>query len=188
LLDVSLGPEPCCWNGDGCIGRQGLLGVKCYQPNRPTRAGSPRSGRDPSRVSAGNGVRGGGGVGRLVPKRGQPRRPSGGAGGRGRRRRQLPRYDPSKPRERKTVVYVVKILPDGVRLAYNRDYQLLGSVCATSAEWDAALIHSLDTCAEYSVNDRVPGDALWFEVCGEAREPYRRSWIERREWGEEPKG
>jgi Transposase DDE domain group 1 len=31
--DVSLGPEPCCWNGDGCIGRQGLLGVKCYQPN-----------------------------------------------------------------------------------------------------------------------------------------------------------
>jgi ferredoxin len=85
-------------------------------------------------------------------------------------------------------VYVVKILPDGVRLAYNRDYQLLGSVCATSAEWDAALIHSLDTCAEYSVNDRVPGDALWFEVCGEAREPYRRSWIERREWGEEPKG
>jgi hypothetical protein len=24
---ASLGPEPCCWNGDGCIGRQGLLGV-----------------------------------------------------------------------------------------------------------------------------------------------------------------
>jgi arylsulfatase len=23
------GPEPCCWNGDGCIGRQGLLDVNC---------------------------------------------------------------------------------------------------------------------------------------------------------------
>jgi hypothetical protein len=25
LADVSLGPEACCWNGDGCIGCQGLL-------------------------------------------------------------------------------------------------------------------------------------------------------------------
>jgi hypothetical protein len=24
---VSLGLEPCCWNSDGCVGRQGLLGV-----------------------------------------------------------------------------------------------------------------------------------------------------------------
>ena len=55
----------------------------------------------------------------------------------------------------------------------------------TDGEWEAALIHSLDTWPGYSVNDRVQGDAVWFEVCGEAREPYRRSWIEKREWSEE---
>jgi hypothetical protein len=79
-------------------------------------------------------------------------------------------------------------LADGVRLAFNRDYMLIGSVRATPAEWDAALVHSLDTCAEYRVNDRVPGEAVWFEVCSEAREPYRRSWIEKRAWGEEREG
>jgi hypothetical protein len=100
----------------------------------------------------------------------------------------LPLYDSSKPGERRAVVYMVKTLPDGVRLAYNRDYKLLGSVRATEGELEAALIHSLDTWADYSVNDRVPGDAVWFEVCGEAREPYRRSWIEGREWDEEREG
>jgi hypothetical protein len=102
--------------------------------------------------------------------------------------RKLPLYDSSKPRERRAVVYMVKTLPDGIRLAFNRDYKLLGSVRATPAEWDAALLHSLDTCAEYSVNDRVHGDAVWFEVCAGAREPYRRSWIEKREWEEEREG
>jgi hypothetical protein len=38
------------------------------------------------------------------------------------------------------------------------------------------------------VNDRVQGDAVWFEVCAEAREPYRRSWIEGPEWEEESEG
>ena len=104
------------------------------------------------------------------------------------RLRELPLYDSSKPRERRAVVYMVKTLPDGIRLAFNRDYKLLGSVRATPAEWDAALLHSLDTCAEYSVNDGLPGDAVWFEVCGEARDPYRRSWIEGREWEEEREG
>jgi hypothetical protein len=104
------------------------------------------------------------------------------------RSRALPLYDSSKPRERKAAVYLVKTLPDGVRLAFNRDYMLIGSVRATPAEWDAALVHSLDTCAEYRVNDRVPGEAVWFEVCSEAREPYRRSWIEKRAWGEEREG
>ncbi len=85
------------------------------------------------------------------------------------------------------MVYMVKTLPDGGRLAYNRDYKLLGSVRATEGEWEAALIHSLETWPGYSVNDRVQGDAVWFEVCAEAREPYRRAWIEKREWsGEEP--
>jgi hypothetical protein len=102
--------------------------------------------------------------------------------------RKLPLYDSSKPRQRTAVVYMVKTLPDGVRLAYNRDYRLIGSVRATSGEWEAALIHSLDVWPEYSVNDRVPGDAVWFEVCGEAREPYRRSWIEEREWEDEGEG
>jgi hypothetical protein len=27
LADVNLGPEACWWNGDGCIGCQGLYGV-----------------------------------------------------------------------------------------------------------------------------------------------------------------
>jgi hypothetical protein len=31
-------------------------------------------------------------------------------------------------------------------------------------------------------------NAVWFEVCGEAREPYRRSWIEQRGWDEERRG
>jgi hypothetical protein len=35
------------------------------------------------------------------------------------------------------------------------------------------------------VNDRVPGDAVWFEIFAEAREPYRRSSVEKREWEEE---
>jgi hypothetical protein len=104
------------------------------------------------------------------------------------RSRALPLYDSSKPKDRRSVVYMVKTLPDGIRLAFNRDYKLVGSVRATPAEWDAALLHSLDTCAEYSVNDRVPGDAVWFEVCGEAREPYRRSWIEKRAWEEGREG
>ena len=99
--------------------------------------------------------------------------------------RRLPLYDSSKPRVRTSAVYMVKTLPDGIRLAYNRDYKLLGSVRATEGEWEAALIHSLETWPGYSVNDRVPGDAVWFEVCAEAREPYRRSWVEKREWGEE---
>jgi hypothetical protein len=38
------------------------------------------------------------------------------------------------------------------------------------------------------VNDRVPGDAVSFEVCAEARTPYCRSWIEKPEWEEEPEG
>jgi hypothetical protein len=104
------------------------------------------------------------------------------------RTRPLPLYDSSKPKDRRAVVYMVKTLPDGIRLAFNRDYKLIGSVRAPPAEWEAALLHSLDTCAEYSVNDRVPGDAVWFEVCAEAREPYRRSWIEKREWDEEREG
>lgn len=102
--------------------------------------------------------------------------------------RELPLYDSSRPLERDAVVYMVKTLPDGVRLAFNRDYKLLGSVQAAPAEWEAALIHSLDTWAEYRLNDRVPGDAIWFEVCGEAREAYRRGWIEGREWDEERRG
>jgi hypothetical protein len=64
----------------------------------------------------------------------------------------------------------------------------VGSVRATPGEWEAVLVHSLDTCAEYSVNDQVPGDAVWFEFCGEVREPYRRAWIEKREWDEERRG
>jgi hypothetical protein len=102
--------------------------------------------------------------------------------------RKLPLWDSAKPGERRAVVYMVKTLPDGIRLAFNRDYKLIGSVRATPAEWDAALLHSLDVCADYSVNDRMPGDAVWFEACGEAREPYRRSWIEKREWEEEREG
>jgi hypothetical protein len=39
--------------------------------------------------------------------------------------RELPLYDSSKPEERDAVVYMVKTLPDGVRLAFNRDYELL---------------------------------------------------------------
>jgi hypothetical protein len=50
------------------------------------------------------------------------------------RHRVLPLYDSSKPRERRAVVYMVKTLPDGIRLAFNRDYKLLGSVRATPAE------------------------------------------------------
>lgn len=45
--------------------------------------------------------------------------------------RELPLYDSSKPEERDAVVYMVKTLSDGVRLAFNRDYALLGSVQAT---------------------------------------------------------
>jgi hypothetical protein len=75
-----------------------------------------------------------------------------------------------------------------MRLAYNRDYKLLGSVCATEVEWEGALIHNLETSPGYSVNDRVSGDAVWFEVCAEAREPYRQSWIEGRDWEVEPEG
>jgi hypothetical protein len=81
---------------------------------------------------------------------------------------------------------MVKSLPDGIRLAFNRDYQLLGSVRATEGEWEAALIHGLDTRPEYHLNDGLTGDAVWFEACGQAREPYRRSWIEPRPWEEEP--
>src|SRR5262245_50951710 len=99
--------------------------------------------------------------------------------------RQMSLYDSARPLARKRVVYMVKTLPDGVRLAFDRDYELIGSVQATAAEWEAALLHSLDTCAEYSVNDQVPGDAVWFDACGEAREPYRRAWIEDRGWDEE---
>src|SRR4029077_6849184 len=104
------------------------------------------------------------------------------------RRHELPLYDSSKPGERRAVVYMVKTLPDGVRLAFNRDYQRLGSVRASPAEWEAAQIHSLDTWAEYRVNDRVPGDAVWFEVGGGPREPSRRSGIEKREGEDEPEG
>jgi hypothetical protein len=99
--------------------------------------------------------------------------------------RRLPLYDSSNPEVRTAAVYMVKTLPDGVRLAYNRDYKLLGSVRAAPGEWEAALIHSLDAWPGYNVNDRLPGDAVWFEVCGQAREPYRRGWIEGREWAEE---
>jgi hypothetical protein len=101
------------------------------------------------------------------------------------RARKLPLWDSSRPRVRTAAVYIVKTLPDGIRLAYNRDYKLLGSVRVTEGEWEAALIHSLETWPGYSVNDRVEGDAVWFEVCAEAREPYRRAWIEKREWTEE---
>lgn len=99
--------------------------------------------------------------------------------------RELPLYDSSRPEERDAVVYVVKTLSDGVRLAFNRDYALLGSVQATPAEWEAALIHSLDTWAEYRLNDRVAGDAVWFEVSGDSRDAYRRGWIDGRDWDEE---
>ncbi|MFQ5899674.1 MAG: hypothetical protein ACE5JN_15700 [Candidatus Methylomirabilia bacterium] len=102
--------------------------------------------------------------------------------------RELPLYDSSKPEERDAVVYMVKTLPDGVRLAFNRDYELLGSVEATPGGWEAAVIHSLDTWAEYRLNDRVPGDAVWFEVSGESREAYRQGWIEGRGWDEERRG
>jgi hypothetical protein len=88
--------------------------------------------------------------------------------------RELPLYDSVNPLKRKAVVYMVKALPDGVRLAFNRDYELIRSVQATSGEWEAVLVHSLDTCAEYSINDQVPGDAVWFEVGGGPLEPYRR--------------
>jgi len=102
--------------------------------------------------------------------------------------RELRLYDSSRPQERAATVYMAKTLPDGVRLAFDRDYKLLGSVEATPAEWDSALIDSLDSWAKYSLNDRVPGDAVWFEACGEAREPYRRGWIEGRAWEEEREG
>lgn len=102
--------------------------------------------------------------------------------------RELPLYDSSRPRERDAVVYMVKTLPDGVQLAFNRDYELLGSVQASAAEWEAALIHSLDAWAAYSLNDRAPGDAVWFEVSSESREVYRRGWIEERGWDEERRG
>jgi hypothetical protein len=95
------------------------------------------------------------------------------------RARKLPLWDSSKPRVRTRAVYTVKTLPDGIRLAYNRDYKLLGSIRATDGEWEAALIHSLETWPGYHVNDRVPGDAVWFEVCAEAREPCRRSGVEK---------
>lgn len=107
------------------------------------------------------------------------------AGGRVRR---FALYDSNVPLNRRAAVYMVKTLPDGTRLAFNRDYRLLGAVRASAAEWDAALVHSLDTCAEYSVNDNMPGDAIWFEVCGLSREAYRRSWIEQRGWDEERHG
>jgi hypothetical protein len=32
LADVSLGPEACWWNGGGCIGCQGLLGLRAPSP------------------------------------------------------------------------------------------------------------------------------------------------------------
>jgi hypothetical protein len=102
--------------------------------------------------------------------------------------RELPLYDSAKPKERDVVVYMVKTLSDGVRLAFNRDYKFLGSVQAAEAEWEAALIHSLDVWAEYRLNDRVPGDAVWFEVCGESREAYRQGWIEGRDWEEGRRG
>ena len=92
--------------------------------------------------------------------------------------RELPLYDSAKPEER----------VDGARLAFNRNYELLGSVQATPAEWEGALIHSLDAWAEYGLNDRAPGDAVWFEVSSESREVYRRGWIEGREWDEERRG
>jgi hypothetical protein len=38
------------------------------------------------------------------------------------------------------------------------------------------------------VNDRVSGEAVWFEICAEVREPYRQSWIEKRDWGDEEEG
>lgn len=50
------------------------------------------------------------------------------------------------------------------------------------------MIHSLDAWAEYSLNDRAPGDAVWFEVSSESREVYRRGWIEERGWDEERRG
>lgn len=102
--------------------------------------------------------------------------------------RELSLYDSSKPQERDAVVYMVKTYPDGVRLAFNRNYELLGSVQATPAEWEGALIHSLDAWAEYGLNDRAPGDAVWFEVSSESREVYRRGWIEGRGWDEERRG
>jgi hypothetical protein len=99
--------------------------------------------------------------------------------------RERPLYDSSRPLERKRVVYMVKTLPDGVRLAYNREYRLLGSVQASDGEWEAAVIHSLESWPDYRVNDGVTGDAVWFEVCGQAREPYRRAWLENRDWDDE---
>jgi hypothetical protein len=65
---------------------------------------------------------------------------------------------------------------------------LLGAVQATPAEWEAALIHSLDTWAEYRLNDRVAGDAVWLEVSGESRDAYRQSWIDGRDWDAERRG
>lgn len=102
--------------------------------------------------------------------------------------RELAFYDSSKPGKREAVVYIVKTLQDGVRLAFNREYELLGSVQATPAEWEAVLIHSPDIWAEYRLNDRAPGDAVWFEVSGESREAYRQGWIERRDWDDERRG
>lgn len=101
---------------------------------------------------------------------------------------ELPLHDSSKPQERDAVVYMVKSYPDGVRLAFNRNYERLGSVQATPAEWEGALIRSLDAWAEYGVNDRAPGDAVWLEVASESREVYRRGWIEGRGWDEERRG
>lgn len=48
--------------------------------------------------------------------------------------RPLPLHESTQPLERKAVVYMVKTLPDGVRLAFNREYELIGSVQATAAE------------------------------------------------------
>jgi hypothetical protein len=46
------------------------------------------------------------------------------------------------------------------------------------------LIHSLDTWPEYSVNDRIQGDAVWFEAAAKLESRTARSWIEEREWEE----
>jgi hypothetical protein len=77
-------------------------------------------------------------------------------------------YDHRAPRIE--TVYMIKRYPDGALRAFNRAYEVIGTVDMSDDEFNGLISLLAQTCPGYTPPDGVAGDAYWSEMDDSARE------------------